>query len=121
MTWKVEFEDTFKAEFDQFPEAVQNTILANALVLEREGPSLGRPYVDTLNNSKHANMKELRCTAANRGVWRVAFAFNPERKAILLTAGNKAGGNQKRFYKELIATADDRFDDHLAQLKRKKK
>jgi len=120
MTWKIEFDDAFKAEFDKFPEAAQDTILANALILKREGPSLGRPHVDTLNNSKHANMKELRCTA-DRGVWRVAFAFDPERQAILLTAGNKAGVNQKRFYKELIATADNRFDDHLAQLKRRKK
>jgi hypothetical protein len=120
MTWNIEFDDAFKAEFDEFPEAVQDTILANALILKREGPSLGRPHVDTLNNSKHANMKELRCTA-DRGVWRVAFAFDPERQAILLTAGNKAGVNQKRFYKELIATADNRFDDHLAQLKRRKK
>ena len=54
-------------EFDEFPEAAQDTILANALVLEREGPSLGRPHVDTLNNSKHANMKELRYTV-DRGV-----------------------------------------------------
>lgn len=120
MTWKIEFDSVFKAESDEFPEAAQDAILANALVLEREGPSLGRPHVDTLNNSKHANMKELRCTA-DRGVWRIAFAFDPERKAILLTAGNKAGVNQKRFYKELIATADNRFDDHLAQLKRRKK
>lgn len=120
MNWKIEFDDAFKTEFDEFPEAAQDAILANALVLEREGPSLGRPHVDTLNNSKHANMKELRCTA-DRGVWRVAFAFDPKRKAILLTAGNKAGVNQKRFYKELIATADDRFDEHLAQLKRRKK
>lgn len=107
-------------EFDEFPEAAQDAILASALVLEREGPSLGRPHVDTLNNTKHANMKELRYIA-DRGVWRVAFAFDPERKAILLTAGNKAGVNQKRFYKELIATADNRFDDHLAQLERRQK
>jgi hypothetical protein len=53
--------------------------------------------------------------------WRVALAFDPERKAILLTAGNKAGDNQKRFYKELIATAYNRFDDHLAHLKRRNK
>ncbi len=93
MSWKIEFDDAFKAEFDKFPEAAQDAILANALVLEREGPALGRPNVDTLNNSRHANMKELRCTA-DRGVWRVAFAFDPERKAILLAAGNKAGADK---------------------------
>jgi hypothetical protein len=54
------------------------------------GPDLGRPHVDTLNNSRHSNMKELRFKADN-GVWRVAFAFDPERKAILLVAGDKSG------------------------------
>lgn len=120
MVWKIEFDPVFKAEFDEFPEAAQDAILAHALVLEQEGPSLGRPYVDTLKGSRHTNMKELRCTA-DKGVWRVAFAFDPERKGVLLTAGNKAGANQKRFYKQLIAMADDRFDCHLAELERSKK
>jgi hypothetical protein len=64
-------------------------------------------------------MKELRCTADD-GVWRIAFAFDPERKAILLTAGDKAGVNEKRFYKNLIAKADARFDQHLAAQERRK-
>lgn len=51
---------------------------------------LGRPYVDTLEGSKYPNMKELRFTADD-GVWRVAFAFDPQREAIVLVAGDKAG------------------------------
>lgn len=62
-------------------------------------------------------MKELRFDA-NDGVWRVAFAFDPERKAILLVAGDKAGVNQERFYRTLIKRADERFDEHLAELER---
>lgn len=50
-------------------------------------------------------------------VWRVAFAFDPKRQAILLTAGDKAGADQRRFYKRLIAVADTRYDDHLAALR----
>lgn len=61
-------------------------------------------------------MKELRFKAAD-GVWRVAFAFDPKRNAVLLVAGDKSGGSENRFYKQLIKTADDRFDTHLAQLK----
>lgn len=76
-------------------------------------PMLGRPNVDTLNDSKHANMKELRFKAAD-GTWRVAFAFDPGREAILLIAGDKSGGSERRFYKQLIAKADARFDVHLA-------
>jgi hypothetical protein len=61
-------------------------------------------------------MKELRFDAAD-GVWRVAFAFDPERKAILLVAGDKSGISPRRFYKKLIEVADQRFDAHLKQLK----
>lgn len=61
-------------------------------------------------------MKELRCNAAD-GVWRIAFAFDPDRQAILLVGGDKSGGNEKRFYKSLITRADDRFDRHLEKRK----
>jgi hypothetical protein len=81
------------------------------------GPNLKRPYCDTLSGSRHANMKELRFDAAD-GVWRVAFAFDPRRRAILLVAGNKSGGSQVRFYKRLIKTADERFARHLQTLRR---
>jgi hypothetical protein len=64
-------------------------------------------------------MKELRFSAVD-GEWRVAFAFDPKRKAILLVAGDKSGGSERRFYRELIRQADDRFDAHLARLKSKR-
>jgi hypothetical protein len=60
-------------------------------------------------------MKELRFSAEG-GEWRVAFAFDPRRKAILLVAGDKSGGSEKRFYRELIRKADERFDAHLARI-----
>ena len=83
------------------------------------GQGLGRPHADTLFGSRHANMKELRFAAAN-GVWRVAFAFDPQREAIVLVAGDKAGVAQKRFYTALIAKADRRYDNHLAALAARK-
>ena len=76
---------------------------------------LGRPWVDTLNGSRHANMKELRFTEAG-GVWRVAFAFDPERQAVLLVAGNRSGISERRFYNRLIGKADERFDANLERL-----
>lgn len=75
--------------------------------------------MDTLSGSRHANMKELRFRAAG-GEWRVAFAFDTRRKAILLVAGDKSGITQKRFYRELIRKADARFDAHLARLKKQR-
>ncbi len=120
MRWAVEIGDTFEPEFDALPEQVQMEILALSVLLEQFGPQLGRPRVDTLNGSRHANMKELRFSAAD-GEWRVAFAFDPKRRAILLVAGDKSGGSEKRFYRELIRKADDRFDAHLARLKKERK
>ncbi|MDK9698175.1 MAG: type II toxin-antitoxin system RelE/ParE family toxin [Siculibacillus sp.] len=114
MPWTVELDEEYEPEFDELPERVQDALLAVAGLLEREGPFLGRPHVDTLNGSRHANMKELRFQA-DGGVWRIAFAFDPDRKAILLVGGDKSGTNEKRFYKQLIARADDRFERHLAQ------
>jgi len=116
MQWTVLFADEFEPEFDSLPLQVQDAILARALLLEREGPALGRPHADTLTGSKHANMKELRCNAAD-GVWRIAFAFDPDRQAILLVGGDKSGGSEKRFYRQLIARADERFDNHLQRRK----
>jgi hypothetical protein len=74
--------------------------------------------VDTLNGSRHANMKELRFSAAD-GEWRVAFAFDTKRKAIMLVAGDKSGVSERAFYKQLITKADQRFDAHLNRLKQK--
>ena len=112
----ISFADEFEPEFDELNPDVQDAIFARVLLLEREGPSLGRPHTDTLTGSKHANMKELRCTAAD-GVWRIAFAFDPDRQAILRVGGDKSGGSEKRFYQQLIARADDRFDRHLGTRK----
>lgn len=115
MSWTVLYHDAFDRECEALPEAVQIELLARISVLEAFGPRLGRPYADTLAGSRHTNMKELRFDAAD-GVWRVAFAFDPERQAILLVAGDKAGVAQRRFYKRMIATADERFDEHLTAL-----
>ena len=110
------FHEEFEPEFDALPEAVQDELLANATLLECFGPRLGRPRSDTLNGSRHANMKELRFNAAN-GVWRVAFAFDPKRRAILLVCGDKSGGSERKFYRQLIAKADERFSRHLDRLR----
>lgn len=118
MQWVVVNHEDFDPEFDALPETVQDELLAMTGLLVRHGPRLGRPHADTLSGSRHANMKELRFNADN-GVWRVAFAFDPQRRALLLLAGDKSGVAQKRFYKTLISHADRRFDAHLAALANK--
>jgi hypothetical protein len=115
MTWNIEFHSDFYSEFTEFPTDVRLELAAKLSLLQVFGPNLKRPHVDTLNGSTYANMKELRFEAAD-GVWRVAFAFDPRRSAILLVAGDKSGGSEKRFYKQLIKIADSRFADHLTEL-----
>ena len=83
MQWTIVFHAAFEAEFDLFSEDVQDGIFAVAGFLRERGPHLGRPTVDTLNGSEFANMKELRLQA-DGGVWRVAFAFDSRRRAVLL-------------------------------------
>jgi hypothetical protein len=85
--WIVDFHDDFDREFGDLPQRVQDKLFAATVLLERFGSNLGRPRVDTLNGSSHANMKELRVDVAD-GVWRFAFAFDPRRQAIVLCGGN---------------------------------
>lgn len=115
MSWRIQISEEFEPEFFALQSEVQDAILTVTRLLRQFGPQLGRPQVDTLNGSRHANMKEMRLSAAG-GEWRVAFAFDPVRRAMLLVAGDKSGGGERRFYRELIRKADGRFDRHLARL-----
>jgi hypothetical protein len=112
VAWEVAFADEFFTEYSALTKAVQDELLLGAKLLELYGPGLGRPHADTLKGSEYPNMKELRFRADD-GVWRVAFAFDPRRNAILLIAGDKSETSQARFYKRLIATADARYGAHL--------
>ena len=118
MTWTVELDDDFARELAGLSAAVRTEIIALTVLLQEEGPQLGRPHADTLKGSRHANMKELRVRMPN-AAWRVAFAFDPERRAIVLVAGDKSGVGERRFYRMLIAKADERFDRHLDGLKKR--
>lgn len=115
MSWKAYFHPKFKAELDELSKSVQDELLAMLVPLREFGPELGRPEVDTLKGSKFTKMKELRFRA-DGGVWRVAFAFDPKRAAILLVAGDKSGVAQQKFYQRLIDKADRRYQEHLENL-----
>jgi hypothetical protein len=118
MDWDVQLDPAFAAEAKGFARAVQLEIAALAGLLRQFGPQLRRPHCDTLNGSKHANMKELRFTLPD-GEWRIAFAFDPQRQAILLVGGSKSGTSEKQFYRDLIRVADARFSAHLKSLSAK--
>ncbi len=118
--WTVEFHDDFASEVRLLPQGVREKLKAAATILGEEGPQLGKPRADTLKGSRHANMKELRFDA-DGGAWRVAYAFDSERRAILLVGGDKKGTGKARFYRNLIRVADERFNRHLQLLRSTKK
>lgn len=110
MTWTVQLHETFDAEWDELPIAVQDELLALMGLLKQFGPP-ARGYTERVAPREHEG------AAVRRRRWRVAFAFDPKRRAILLVGGDKSGGSEKRFYRQLIRKADERFDAHIARIK----
>lgn len=113
--WEVDLElvESWLFELDQ---SSYEQVVAAIELLSENGPQLGRPVADSVAGSRHKNMKELRPGSSGRSELRILFAFDPKRKAILLIAGDKAG-NWKKWYRDNIPVADNRFDDHLKRLK----
>ncbi len=111
--WIVEVDlvDAWLLSLDQ--KSYEQVIAALELLAER-GPSLGRPVVDSVVGSRHKNMKELRPGSSGRSELRVLFAFDPDRRAIMLVAGDKAG-NWQKWYRTNIPLADDLFAEHLSR------
>lgn len=114
--WSVVFEQEFEDWLNGLTEDEQNSVVATLVVLQQEGPHLGRPYVDSLKGTNLPNLKELRIQ--HRGSpYRAFFAFDPLRQAIVLCAGNKRG--DKRFYDRMIPMAEAIYLRHLASLEEK--
>ena len=112
--WTVKTTSLFVVWFDEQDEATQEKVLAGLLALAQGGPSVGRPLVDTIKESRFTNLKELRVQHQGDPL-RAFFAFDPLRQAIVLCAGNK-GGNDKRFYKEMLPVAEAEYAKHLTEL-----
>lgn len=112
--WTVETTSLFDEWFDKQSDALQEEMLAALKLLREYGPNLGRPFADTLYDSNLSNLKELRVQCAGKPI-RAFFAFDPERKAIILCAGDKTGVNERRFYKSMIKLAETEFLNHLKE------
>lgn len=115
--WDIITTECFDEWFLTQDDALRESVYEAMGVLEKFGPKLGRPYVDTLNGSDFTNMKELRIQHAGDPI-RAFFAFDPTRRAIVLCAGDKTGTNEKRFYKDMIKLADSEYRKHLAKLEK---
>jgi len=115
MEWEVEFTREFEDWWNGLSEAEQVDVNAKVILLQKLGPSLPRPHADLIHSSRHANMKELRVQHSGRP-YRVLFAFDPRRCAILLIGGDKTGND--RWYEEFVPVADGLYDQHLEELKK---
>lgn len=114
--WEIDVElidDWLKA----VDEGTYDQVVAALQILIELGPALGRPLVDSVVGSRHKNMKELRPGSSGRSEVRILFAFDPQRRAILLLAGDKQGAWAK-WYRKNIPLADDRYDEHVDKLKK---
>ncbi|HWT88927.1 MAG TPA: type II toxin-antitoxin system RelE/ParE family toxin [Candidatus Angelobacter sp.] len=113
--WEVEFTHEFEKWWTTLSEGEQVDVRASVNLLRRFGPALARPHVDSISSSRHSNMKELRIQHKGRP-YRVLFAFDPRRTAILLLGGAKTGN--LRWYKQLVPIADELYVEHLETLRR---
>ncbi len=113
--WAIEQTSIFEEWFFSLDDADRENVLASVLLLQERGPMLSRPHADTVKGSQFTNMKELRIQSRGRPL-RAFFAFDPTRAGIILCAGDK-GGNDKRFYDEMIPVAGREYAAHLETLK----
>jgi hypothetical protein len=116
MEWEVEITDEFVRWWDGLTESEQVDINAKVILLQRFGPALRRPHSGAIVSSRHPNMKELIIQHRGRP-YRVLYAFDHRRSAILLIGGDKTG--KDRWYEMFVPMADKLYDQHLAALKRR--
>ncbi|WP_150725188.1 type II toxin-antitoxin system RelE/ParE family toxin [Pseudomonas fluorescens] len=115
MKWDVEYMDEFEAWWDHLNETEQDSVQATVMLLGEDGPHLGFPHTSDIKGSRHGNLRELRVQHAGRP-YRVLYAFDPRRSAILLIGGDKTG--QERWYTEHVPLAERLYDEHWETLKK---
>lgn len=112
--WEIEYTDEFEAWWKTLTAEEQEDVNAKVILLQKLGPALRRPHSDVVAASRYSNMKELRIQHAGNP-YRVLYAFDPRRTAILLVGGDKTGDD--RWYEKSVPIADRLYDEHFASLK----
>lgn len=113
--WRVEYTDEFGVWFESLSDGEQHRLVAAVGRLEVHGPDLDYPHSSAIARSRHANMRELRVQIGGRP-FRIFYAFDPARNAILLIGGDKTGDD--RFYERMVPVADELYDEHLEELRK---
>lgn len=113
MAWAVEYTDQFETWWYTLDAQEQDSIDVTVGLLEEKGPSLPYPHSSAILASRHSHMRELRVQHKGQP-YRILYAFDPRRAAILLIGGNKTGND--RWYAETVPIADRLYDEHLAEI-----
>jgi len=115
MAYEIEVSDEFKTWYEFLLEAEQNSVERVVLMLMEAGPALGYPQSTGIKDSKFSHMRELRIQHDGRP-YRVLYAFDPVRVALLLIGGDKTGDD--RWYEKMVPKADDLYAEHLRTIKK---
>lgn len=115
MSCEVEFTGEFEEWWNDLSEEEQDSVDSYVMALMNAGTSLGYPYSSGIKGSKHSHMRELRVQHKGEP-YRVFYAFDPRRTAILLIGGCKTGDDN--WYGKFVPIADRLYDEHLVELKR---
>jgi hypothetical protein len=118
MAWEVEFTDEFGKWWDQLSAPEQKSVDFTVSLLQEVGPTLKMPHSSGVASSRHSHMRELRIQHEGRP-YRVLYAFDPRRAAILLIGGDKTGND--RWYEEYVPLADELYDRHLREVENEQK
>jgi hypothetical protein len=115
MACEVEYTNEFEQWWVTLDESTQDSIDVAVMLLEERGPNLPFPYSSDVKGSRHQHMRELRVQHKGEP-YRILYAFDPRRAAVLLLGGNKAGND--RWYEENVPKADKLYDELLEELKK---
>tara|TARA_B110000091_G_C13545491_1_gene362229 strand:- start:79 stop:441 length:363 start_codon:yes stop_codon:yes gene_type:complete len=115
MVWEVEYTDEFELWWENLDESEQVDITTVVELLEMKGPSLKFPYSSGIQGAKLTHLRELRIQHAGEP-YRILYAFDPKRCALLLIGGNKTGYD--RWYEVQIPIAEKLYQDHLLDIKK---
>jgi hypothetical protein len=113
MSYEVEYTDEFEGWWSEISEDEQDSVAAKVELLERLGPQLPHPHSSGIQGSRHSHMRELRIQHQGEP-YRVLYAFDPRRMAVLLIGGCKAGDD--RWYDKMVPVADNLYDEHLKEI-----
>ena len=111
---EIEFTDEFERWWETLDAETQDSIDVKVRLLEEQGTNLPYPHSSGINGSRHGRMRELRVQHKTKP-YRILYAFDPRRVAVLLLGGDKTGND--RWYKENVPTADRLYDQRLEELR----